>query len=288
MNYRTMVEFHQKVRSDVTVASLPVPIEDGKCFGVMRVDQQGQIISFDEKPQRPFSIPGQPDRCLASMGIYVFTARFLFEQLIRDATDAKSSHDFGKDIIPRVVNTHRVFAFPFRDENRKSTAYWRDVGTIDAYYEANMDLTRVDPMLNLYDQDWPVRTKFHNYPPPKFVFAGQDDANRLGTAIDSIVCPGCIVSGGRVERSILGYRVRVNSYSTVHDSILFDGVNVGRHAKIRRAIIDKDVQIPQGCEIGYDRENDLRRGFTISSGGVVVIGKSDTVLPSSIHEPLLV
>ena len=287
MNYQMMVENHWQANADLTIAALPVSVEDARNFGVMSVDANQRIVDFEEKPAHPQTMPSS-QRCLASMGIYVFTARFLFEVLLQDANNPKSSHDFGKDIIPRIIGDSRVFAFPFIDENRKSQAYWRDVGTIDSYFEANMDLTRVDPLLNLYDMDWPIRTKSDTYPPPKFVFGGSQSDERIGTAIDSIVCPGCIVSGGRAERSILGPGVRINSYAQVEDSILFDRVDVGRHAKIRRAIIDKEVHIPPGCSIGFDHELDRRRGFTISPGGVVVIGKSDTVVCASTPIPQLV
>jgi glucose-1-phosphate adenylyltransferase len=211
------------------------------------------------------------------MGIYVFTARFLFEQLCRDATDPNSAHDFGKDIIPSTIGTHRVYAFSFRDENRKRDAYWRDVGTLDAYYAANMDLVAIDPLLNMYDSHWPIRTYQPILPPPKFVFGSLGHGDRQGCALDSIVCQGCVVSGGRVERSILGPRVRVNSYACVQDSILFEGVDIGRHAKVRRAIIDKGVCIPPGVHVGYDLDQDRARGFTVSSGGVVVIAQEDGV-----------
>lgn len=290
MNYEKMIEDHSKNAADMTIAALPVSVEEAKSFGVMSVDNEQRIVGFHEKPANPTTIPGS-SQCLASMGIYVFTARFLFEQLLQDANDPKSSKDFGKDIIPRIIENSRVFAFPFRDENRKSQAYWRDVGTIDAYFEANMDLTRVDPMLNLYDQSWPIRTYTSTLPPPKFVFgsaSGSEYNDRIGAAVDSIVCPGCILSGGKAVRSVLGSQVRINSYAQVEDSILFDRVNVGRHAKIRRAIIDKDVNIPAGCEIGFDHELDRRRGFTVSCGGVVVIGKSDSIMPVDELVPQLV
>jgi glucose-1-phosphate adenylyltransferase len=211
------------------------------------------------------------------MGIYVFTARFLFEQLLKDATNPTSMHDFGRDLIPSIIQQHRVYAFPFRDENRKSDAYWRDVGTLDAYYEANMDLVCVDPLLNMYDDQWPIRTYQPNLPPPKFVFGSRGNDERRGMALDSIVCQGCIISGGQVIRSILSPSVRINSYALVEDCILFEGVNVGRHARIRRAIIDKGVHIPPHAEIGYDLELDRQRGFVVSEGGVVVIAKSDGV-----------
>jgi glucose-1-phosphate adenylyltransferase len=208
------------------------------------------------------------------MGIYVFTARFLFEQLCRDATRPGSSHDFGKDVIPSIIEDHRVFAFPFRDENKKADAYWRDVGTIEAYYEANMDLVDVDPLLNMYDDHWPIRSYHPNYPPPKFVFSGGEDGRR-GYAMDSIVCQGSIISGGRVEKSILSPNVRVNSYAQVDGSILFEGVDVGRHCKIRRAIIDKNVRIPAGLQIGYDPDEDRANGFNVSDTGIVVIARTD-------------
>lgn len=281
MNYRTMVEYHIANDANLTIAALAVPLDKGGAFGVMAVDEQQRIRQFQEKPVDPQPIPGDPDHCLASMGIYVFKTQFLFEQLLRDARNAESSHDFGKDIIPGIIDSHRVFAFPFEDENRKSKAYWRDVGTIDSYYDANMDLIAVDPLLNIYDRSWPIRTRYNHLPPPKFVFGShREDAERAGTALDSIICEGSIISGGRVIRSVLGREVRVNSYARIEDSILFDQVNVGRHTKIRRAIIDKNVEIPPDISIGYDLEADRQRGFCISPTGVVVIGKSDRVQAS--------
>ena len=279
MNYRAMIDYHQQVNADLTVAALNVDQESAKSFGVMEVNEENRLVGFEEKPSEPKTIPGDGESCLASMGIYVFTARFLFEQLLKDANDSESSHDFGKNIIPSIIDCCRVFAFPFRDENRKSQAYWRDVGTLDAYYDANMDLVGVDPMLNMYDEDWPIRTHQGGFPPPKFLFASNEGVERVGMATDSFVCPGSIVSGGRVERSIVGPQVRVNSYAQVSDSILFDRVEVGRHAIIRRAIIDKDVQLPEGAKIGVDLELDRARGFTVTDSGIVVIGKSDSVEP---------
>ena len=276
MDYEKMVAYHKRMNADLTIGALPVTPEEAKGFGVMQVDESQRIVGFEEKPDQPKPIPGE-ERCLASMGIYVFTARFLFEQLCRDATLPGSSHDFGKDIIPSIIDSQRVFAFPFRDENRKSIAYWRDVGTLDAYFEANMDLIAIDPLLNLYDDAWPLRTHQPILPPPKFVFGSRGDTERRGVALDSIVSPGCIISGGRVERSILSPQVRVNSYAHVSDSIFFEGVNIGRHAKVRRAIIDKGVHIPENVEIGYDLEADKARGFVVSPGGVVVIAKGDAV-----------
>jgi len=274
MDYYSLVEFHKNNQADLTVAALRVDASESRHFGVIEIDRDDRIRGFQEKPAIGRTIPGDPDHILASMGVYVFTARFMFEQLCLDATRASSSHDFGKDIIPSIIDTHRVFAFPFRDENRKQDAYWRDVGTLDAYYAANMDLVSVDPLLNMYDEHWPIRTYHPNYPPPKFVFAEEGPQARRGEALDSIVCQGTIISGGQVERSILGPNVRINSYSQVEGSILFEGVNVGRHAKIRRAIIDKEVQIPAGMEIGYNPDQDRARGFAVTDRGVTVIAKT--------------
>jgi glucose-1-phosphate adenylyltransferase len=278
MNYRTMVDYHKENGADLTIGALRVSRDAAREFGVMQVDTENRIVGFQEKPKEPQTIPGDDQHCLASMGIYVFTARFLFEQLGQDATRTRSTHDFGRDLIPAIIDSCRVFAFPFRDENRKGDAYWRDVGTLDAYYEANMDLITVDPQLNMYDQRWPIRTYQPNYPPPKFVFSGRDgDFERCGRAMDSIICQGSIVSGGQVERSILGSNVRINSYAHVEDSIIYEGVDIGRHAQIRRAIIDKGIQIPAGARIGYDLEEDRHNGFTVSPQGVVVIAATDGV-----------
>jgi len=284
MDYSAMVDYHKKMNADLTIAALPVDPESAKSFGVMEVNEQNRLNGFREKPDNPKTIPGDPSSCLASMGIYVFTARFLFEQLLKDANTPDSSHDFGKNIIPSIIDEHRVYAFPFRDENRKTTAYWRDVGTIEAYYEANMDLIQVDPMLNMYDQNWPIRTHQGGFPPPKFVFGSAAEKERVGMATDSIVCAGSIISGGRVEHCVLGPQVRVNSFAQVTDSILFDRVEVGRHAVVKRAIIDKNVKIPEGAVIGVDHRLDRARGFTVTESGIVVIGKSDIVeagLPKS-------
>ena len=277
MDYLKLVETHKANQADLTVAALRVTLAEARDFGVMQVDTDSRILGFEEKSPTPKSIPGDDQHALASMGVYVFTARFLFEQLCLDATRAGSQHDFGRNIIPSIIHSHRVFAFPFRDENRKSDAYWRDVGTLDAYYAANMDLVAVDPLLNMYDEHWPIRTYLPTYPPPKFVFAESGANSRRGEALDSIVCAGSIVSGGQVERSILGSNTRVNSFARVEDSILFEGVDIGRHAKVRRAIIDKGVHIPPGVEIGYDHEHDRARGFTVSEEGVVVIAKAEGV-----------
>jgi len=276
MNYWHLIDFHREKDALATVGALPVTKEEAAGqFGVMEVDTQSRIIGFEEKPADPKTIPGDPGRALASMGIYVFTTRFLFEQLIRDAGQPTSAHDFGRNIIPSVIHTGRIYAFPFRDENRKTEAYWRDVGTLDAYYEANMDLVSVDPQLNLYDQAWPIYAFHENLPPAKSVFA---EEGRRGQALDSIVSLGSIISGGTVRRSVLGPRSRVNSYADVQDSILLEGVDIGRTARVRRAIIDKWVKIPEGATIGYDLEADRKAGYEVTEGGVVVIPKPDAGL----------
>ncbi len=278
MNYAKLIEHHRETNADVTIATLRMPVAAAaRQFGVMQVDGENHVVGFEEKPAEPKPIPGDPGFALSSMGVYLFTARFLFEQLCLDATRHGSQHDFGHNLIPSVISTHRVLAYPFMDENRKKEAYWRDVGTLDAYYEANMDLISVDPQLNMYDAEWPIRTYQPNLPPPKFVFAESGPGGRRGHALDSIICQGCIVSGGRVERSVVGRDTRINSYALVEDSILFEGVDVGRHAKIRRAIIDKGVHIPAGIEIGYDHDLDRSRGFTVSDNGLTVIAKTHGV-----------
>jgi glucose-1-phosphate adenylyltransferase len=275
MDYAEMIRAHIDKEADLTVGCLPVAAKESIHFGVMQVDGADRVLGFKEKPKDPATIPGDPERILASMGIYVFTARLMYELLCQDATKPDSDHDFGKNIIPGMIEKNRVFGFRFRDKNQKPTAYWRDVGTLDAYYQANMDLIQVVPELNLYDQAWPIRTNQPQLPPPKFVFQ-EATTGRRGEAHDSIVCPGCILSGGQAVRSILSPNVRINSFAHVEDSILFTGVDVGRGSKIRKAIIDKDVKIPRDTIIGYDLEHDRRRGFTISDSGLVVIAKGES------------
>ena len=277
MDYSEMIRDHINSGADLTIGCLPVELRNGSQFGVMQIESDHRIVNFREKPADPNPIPGDPTKCLASMGIYVFNAKFMFDQLCHDATVPNSSHDFGKDIIPGIVKTHRVRAFPFRDRYTNQAQYWRDVGTLEAYFEANMDLIAVQPPFNLYDTSWPIRTFHASLPPPKFVFADFfDKQSRAGFALDSMVCQGCIVSGGRVERSILSPNVRVNSWADVRDSILLSNVQIGRHAKVRRAIIDKGVHVPEGMEIGYDLELDRQRGFLVTESGIVVIAKSDS------------
>lgn len=279
MDYGELIRDHIFSEADATIATIPVSRKEATQFGVLQVDEHQRIVNFLEKPDDPPAMPDNPDKALASMGIYVFNAGFLFDRLCSDATDNTSAHDFGKNIIPSIIDSHLVRSFPFRDKNTGDGRYWRDVGTIDAYYEANMDLVAVDPELNLYDQSWPIRSYQPPLPPPKFVFAQADgESPRIGQALDSMVCPGTIVSGGRVKRSILAPNVRVNSWASVEDSILFEGVSIGRHARVRRAIIDKGVSVPEGMRIGYDLELDRARGFSVSETGIVTIGKVDGIV----------
>lgn len=279
MDYDALIRDHIESGAAVTIPCIPVPLSEGDQFGVMHIDSSNRVRAFMEKPAAPEPMPDDPTRCLASMGIYIFETHLLFELLFKDATEPQSAHDFGKNIIPALIGNKLVRAYPFRDKNTGHTLYWRDVGTLDAYYEANLDLIAVDPELNLYDKSWNIRTYQPQEPPPKFVFAQSSSTPpRIGHAVDSMICAGSIVSGGSVQRSILSHNVRVNSWATVEDSILFDGVVIGRHAKIRRAIIDKRVHVPEGMTIGYDLAQDRRNGFTVSDNGVVAVGKGEDLL----------
>jgi len=271
MNYSEMFKFHQERQADATVAAIEMPRESASSFGVIEIDKDDRVIGFDEKPHDPKPLPGRPDLSFVSMGIYLFNTKKVIEHLRFDAL-RNTAHDFGKNIIPEMLKSSRVYAYNFKDENKKEAKYWRDVGTIDAYWEASMDLVSVDPLLNLYDSAWPIRTYQAQNPPAKFVFAQEKKGGRLGTALDSIVGHGCIISGGRVQNSVLSPNVRVNSYSDVRECILMENVEVGRHCRIRGAIVDKDVSIPPGTEIGYDREKDRKR-FYITPSGIVVIAK---------------
>lgn len=275
MDYAEMLRFHQQEQADATVAAIEVPIEQAPSFGVIAVEDNCRIVGFEEKPKRPKAIPGRPDMAFASMGVYLFNTKKILEHLRFDALQ-DTSHDFGKNIIPEMMRTSKVCAYNFIDKNKKAAKYWRDVGTIDAYWEANRDLVSVDPLLNLYDNAWPMRTYQAQNPPAKFVFAQEKKGGRLGTALDSIVAHGCILSGGRVQNSVLSPNVRVNSYTEVYDSILMENVDIGRHCKIRRAIIDKDVVVPPGTEIGYNLAEDRKR-FHVTPSGIVVIGKGMAV-----------
>jgi glucose-1-phosphate adenylyltransferase len=273
MNYEKMVQFHRQAEAAATVATIQVPIHEAHRFGVVAADADHRIVGFEEKPAEPRPDPHHPESAMVSMGVYVFNLEVLRDALVEDA-EMNSSHDFGKDIIPGLIDKALVYAYPFEDENKKESKYWRDVGTIDSYWEANMDLARVDPQFNLYDKSWPMQIKLPSYPPAKFVFANRDE--RFGVAMDSIVSPGCIISGGQVIRSVLSPEVRVNSYSQVEESVLFRGVDVGRHARLRRVIVEKDVRIPAFAEIGYDLERDARL-FRVTPSGVVVVESSDAI-----------
>ena len=277
MNYYTMIDYHRELDADLTVGVVEMDKEMSAHLGVVEVDTSGKVVGFREKPAKPKTIPAHPDKIYASMGIYVFKANVVQQELQEDARLPGSSHDFGKDIIPQMLKKNlKVAAFNFVDENKKEAKYWRDIGTIDAYYEANMDLVQVDPVFNLYDRDWPIRTYQEQFPSAKTVFSGEEITGRVGLVLDSVVSGGSIVSGGRVQRSILSCNVRVNSYSEVCDSILMEGVNVGRYAKVRRAIVDKDVIIPQGMVIGYSPEED-KRNFFVSDSGIVVVAKGTEI-----------
>jgi glucose-1-phosphate adenylyltransferase len=270
MDYGRILAAHVERRADLTVACLEVPIEEAKSFGVMAVNEEGRVVGFEEKPAQPQCLPDQPDRAMASMGIYVFNTAFLFEQLQRDALDPKSSHDFGKDVIPHCVRRYRTFAHNFADScvgDPYKPPYWRDVGTLDAYWEANMDLVQVTPQLNLYDYHWPIWTWQPQSPPAKFVF---NDVYRRGSATDAMVAGGCIISGATVERSMLFSDVTVHSFAQVQDAIVLPNVEVGRRAVLKRCIIDKGCRIPEGTQIGVNPDEDRRR-FRVSAGGITLV-----------------
>lgn len=272
MDYSKMLRWHVEKGAAATVATYEVPVEEAaRRFGVIQVDEEERLIGFEEKPAEPKPIPGMPGVALASMGIYVFEADILMKALEDDAARAASKHDFGKDILPSLIGHAPVYSYRFSDENKKANKYWRDIGELDAYYEANMDLVQVNPDFNLYDPEWPIRTWMPQAPPAKFVF---DDEGRRGQALDSIISSGVIVSGSSVRGSILCPNVRVHSYCDIDRSILMPGVRVGRHAKIRNAIIDRDVFIPRGAVIGHDLEEDRKR-HTVTPKGVVVVTTDD-------------
>ena len=279
MNIREMLEFHMHKRAQATIAAIPVPREDAAEFGVIETAPDGTVLAFHEKRPDAPSMPGDPERAFASMGNYVFSTNLLLRELYADAQDESSSHDFGRDILPRLVGRTEMFAYDFQT-NRipgdplTQAAYWRDVGTIDAYFEANMDLRSVTPALNLYNRSWPLRTAGYSDAPAKFIF---DELGRRGTAIDSIVAGGSILSGGLVRNSVLGRGVRVHSGALVEDSILFDNVDIGRRARVRRTILDKNVHIPEDASVGYDLEHDRELYHVTDSGIVVIEGHRSTV-----------
>ncbi len=271
MDYGKLLAFHVEKQADMTVACIEVPIKDASGFGVMGVNMESRVVNFNEKPDHPTPIPGNPDLALASMGVYVFNTRFLYEQLVRDADDKNSSHDFGKDIIPHLVSAHyRVFAQSFEDSCvnlNGELPYWRDAGTIDAYWEANMELTKVTPALNMYDQEWPIWTYQEQLPPAKFVF---DDSTRRGMAVDSLVSGGCIISGAYVRNSLLFSNVHIQSYSNVEESVILPNVKVSRNVTLKRVVVDKNCVIPEGLTAGINREEDAKR-FFVSDNGITLI-----------------
>jgi len=268
MNYQLMLDQHIDAGADVTLATILVDPSESSRFGVVEIDRTGRVTGFEEKPKvTKLRSPYHPEMVSGSMGVYLFNTDVLLPVLLKDAEEADSSHDFGKDILPRILDQYKVYSYNFIDENKKEALYWRDVGTIEAYYEANMDLVSVSPVFNLYDKDWPIRTHQRQYPPAKFVFG---EPGRTGRAIDSIVCPGCIISGGTVRNSVISPDVRVNSYTELEDSIVFSHVNIGRRCRIRRAIIDRDVQIPEGTVIGFDPERDAKN-FVVTETGITVV-----------------
>jgi glucose-1-phosphate adenylyltransferase len=267
MDYGAMLADHVEKNADLTIGCLEVSLEEATAFGVMDVDSNRRVKAFVEKPENPPVMPGRTDTALASMGIYIFNAPFLFEQLLKDADTKGSTNDFGKDIIPAVIDKYIVNAYPFLDLQSGEQSYWRDVGTIDAYWAANMELIGVNPGLNLYDNTWPIWTNQEQTPPAKFVF---DDDERRGLAVDSMVSGGCVISGAKVRHSLLFSNVRVNSFSSVQDSIVLPQVNIARHCRITKAIIEKGCEIPEGMVIGENRAEDEKR-FHVSAGGVVLV-----------------
>jgi glucose-1-phosphate adenylyltransferase len=275
MNYADMFRFMQETEADAVVGAIEWPREDATDFGVLGVDSNLRIIRFEEKPANPFPLPDDPKHAFISMGIYLFRTDQLYDELRKDAGMA-TAHDFGKNIIPNMIRDNKkVFAYNFQDENKKQVKYWRDIGTLDAYYEAHMDLVDVDPLLNLYDEAWPIRTYQGQFPPAKFVFADQHPGGRVGLALDSIVSGGCIISGGKVQKSILSPDVLVDQHADVQESIIMENVAIGEGARIRHAIIDKGVIIPPGTVIGYDPEADRAR-YMVTEDGIIVVTLSST------------
>ena len=277
MDVTQMLKYHKKRKADLTISAIPVPVSLASEYGIIEVDEDWRLTGFVEKPQhRPKTIPGRDDYCLASMGNYIFTSSVLKKEVKADSKNAESSHDFGKNIIPNMLNNgSKVYVYDFSQNEfagmtKSEAGYWRDVGTVDAYWQANMDLLSYLPELNLYSESWPLRTFNYNYPPAKFIW---EDGDRVGTATNSMVSEGCIISGGSISRCVLSPKVRINSFSNVVDSILMENVNIGRHCDIRKAIIDKNVDIPAYARIGVSREEDEARGFYVSEGGVTVVPK---------------
>ncbi len=281
MDVSEMVAFHQQKEAQLTIAAIPVPIEQGSAFGILEVDADGRAIDFVEKPEDPPPMPGDPTRCLASMGNYLFRTDVLVSEIVRDAAQRDSAHDFGKNIITSLVGRGSTFVYDFAQNTHpgmepKEQGYWRDVGSIDNFWEASMDQVAVTPVFNLYNRMWPIRTTYQHLPPAKFVF-DYDDTDRVGRATDSLVSPGCIISGADVRRSILAPSVRLHSWAEVEASVLFQGCDVGRRARLKKVITDKFVTIEAGATVGHDHEHDRARGFTVTEGGVVVVPKGARV-----------
>ncbi len=279
MNYGLMMKQHLDAGADVTLATILIDPSDSSRFGVIDIDRESRVVGFEEKPQQtqlrsPFNL----NMCSGSMGVYLFNTDVLLPALLKDAEDPESSHDFGHDVLPKILDEYRVYAFNFIDENKKEALYWRDVGTLDAYYDANMDVVSVSPVFNLYDKAWPIRTHQRQYPPAKFVFS---EPGRTGMAVDSVVSSGCIISGSVVRKSVMSPDVRVNSYAEVESCIVFSHVNIGRHCRIRRAIIDRDVHIPEGSVIGYDPEED-RRNYFLTESGITVVTRDYSLFESPV------
>jgi glucose-1-phosphate adenylyltransferase len=279
MDYGPFLAMHETKEADMTVSCVEVPVEDAAGeLGVMTVDESGRVIAFDEKPAKPNSIPGKPGICLASMGNYIFNTDFLYEQLIKDADTPESAHDFGRNILPSIIKGYRIFAYPYRDPATGLQAYWRDVGTLDAYYSANMELVAISPQLNLYDTEWPINTHQSQSPPAKFIFDGED---RRGMAIQSMVSGGCVVSGAMARGSLLFSRVRLNDHSAVLDSVLLPDVVIGKNCRINRAIIDRGSIIADGTTIGEDHDADRARGFRVTKSGLTLV--TPDMLGQSLH-----
>ena len=279
MNYDLMMRQHLDAGADVTLATILIDPSESSRFGVIDIDRESRVVGFEEKPKSTqLRSPFNPNMCSGSMGVYLFNTDVLLPALLKDAEDPESSHDFGHDILPKLLEEYRVYAFNFIDENKKEALYWRDVGTLDAYYDANMDVVSVSPVFNLYDKAWPIRTHQRQYPPAKFVFS---EPGRTGMAVDSVVSSGCIISGATVRRSVISPDVRVNSYAEVESCIIFSHVNIGRHCRIRRAIVDRDVHIPEGSVIGYDAEED-RRNYFVTETGITVVTRDYSLFESPV------
>lgn len=271
MDYRELIEFHESKKADVTVPCIEVPLNEANRFGNVSINNDQKIVDFVEKPDHPQSMPSNPNIALVSMGIYLFNTEVLVKRVIEDAKK-DTSHDFGKNVIPSMIHEGRLFAYIFNDKNNKAVKYWRDIGTLDAYWDANMDLIQIDPIFNLYDTSWPIRTYHKQFPPAKTVFSELFPGGRCGMVLNSLVSNGCIISGARVERSVISPNVRIENHSEVYDSIVMEGVSIGNNVKIRNTIIDKGVTVPDGKQIGYNPEEDARQ-FTLTEKGIIVVPK---------------